>query len=93
MGRLTVRYRVRRFLKADNLAIGKFGAIVNERHGTDASTCFSRAARGFFNPPTVDLYLDGMRTVQATKEGRLHIRDNGCGTDDETFDCDEFVGI
>jgi hypothetical protein len=90
---LTIRHRIRRFLKPYDLTVGKFTSIVNERQRTDGVTDIPGTASRFFDFTSVDFNLKGMGTGLTTEESNFHVGYDWSCSDDETFDAYKFVGI
>ncbi len=57
---LPIRNSIRRLLKPDDLLVGKFGSVVDERHRSLRIADIARAPVGLRDPPAVDLGLDGV---------------------------------
>ena len=66
---LAIRDDVWRLLQANDLTIGKFAAIVDDRHAALQIALLARASIGLFDATAVDLYSHSVCAVEAAEEG------------------------
>lgn len=93
MRRLTIRNAVGRLLELDNLLVGEIAAIVNNLHGVGGSADWSWALGGFLDFAPIEAYRDGVVADSALEKGLLHVRHDGSGPNDKSFDADKPIKI
>ena len=90
---LAVGNSVWRLLQADDLTVGKFATVVDERHGANGPAYVSRTTRRFVDLAAVDLGLDSVVACETAEEGDFHVRNDWCCTDDQAFNAHQLVSV
>jgi hypothetical protein len=90
---LTCRYRVRSLLKLNDLFVHEAGTVVYNLHRVLRLADRTRAFGRFGDLPAVNIHLNRMIADLASEEGVLHVGNDRTGTNNETFDGNNFVDI